>query len=105
MSIRLRNLVYDWIQNSPSLKDHIALAYFDDGFFIETKCGGRFTMAWIAEDCVEVETSPRVWSSENGVPIDLNPADPEYFNKLDGALRRWHNIYNSYYEYACQTVL
>lgn len=108
--IRLRNLVYDWIQNDKVLKQHITLSFFDDGFYIETVCGGKFTIAWIYEDgkygevgAFSTVVSPNVWDNE-GRAFNFNPADPNYFDNLEKACRRWHNSYSTY-TYGCKDKL
>ena len=112
MSVKLRNLVWDWLQSKSDLKEHITLEYYDDGFYIETKCGGRFTMAWINEKSNDIKTAPstlfdstgQIWESQQGSHTFLNPADPEYFNKLEVMCRNWHNSYHTY-NYGCKDKL
>lgn len=116
MSVKLGNLVYDWIQNDPVLKEHLTLSFFDDGFFIETKCGGKFTMAWIGEEKMTLspsimdDISPNgiasngIWNNQQAIRHHLNPADPEYFKKLEAMCREWHNSFSGY-TYGCKEKL
>lgn len=101
MSVKLGNLVYDWIQNDPELKPHFNVTLSGEGFFIETKCEGRFTLVWI-NDSYRVHAAPSL-SWKPGTL--LNPADPQYFNKIEKLCRDWHNAYGKMYQYSCKTKL
>lgn len=90
------------MQHDPVLKDHITLEFVDRGFYIETKCEGKFTLAWLAEDMMKL--SPTL--SEPWERIEaLNPADPEYFQKLEKMCRNWHNTYCAIYAYGCKVKM
>ena len=103
MSVKLGNLVYDWIQNNQNLKEHLNISLFGDGFYIETKCGGHFTLAWVANN-YHIKIAPTL--SEPWKEVEyLNPADPQYFNKLEARCRHWHNTYGAIYAYACKTEI
>lgn len=101
--IVLRNLVYDWIQKDPTLKEHITLEYVgEEGFYILTKCEGKFALAWVTD--TRMNMSPSL--SSPWEPMDpLNPADPEYFQKIEALCRDWHNTYSQIYSYACKTKI
>src|SRR5574342_804536 len=102
MNVRLRNLVYDWMQNDPSLKEHITISFFDDGFYIETKCDGKFTLAWISDNKLhELKTTSSLHEPWNTTK-SLSPADPEYFQKLEALCRNWHNTYADMFGYGCK---
>jgi hypothetical protein len=74
----------------------------EEGFYILTKCEGKFALAWVMDK--KMNLSPSL--SSPWEPTDpFNPADPEYFQKIEALCRESHNTYGQLYGYACKFKL
>ena len=101
-ALTLADLVWDWISSNRELHPHLFISKFIDGFYIETRCADKHTLAWIPSNF----EGQFIWISRDCAHLNIHPAQPNFFPVLEEQLRRLHNAaYNDGYTYNCPVKL